>query len=217
MPSFSIRKANETLCRVALSVPGEHNILNALAAFACCHDMGVDPESIARTLEEFKGTQRRFDLRGETSGGLMVIDDYAHHPTEIAATIKAARKVPHRSLWVLFQPHTYTRTLALHDAFAEALALADKVVVAEIYAAREKNTHQISARSIAVKMKLDHPNRDAWFFNSFEEISSFVLNNAQEGDLIITMGAGDIYKAGELILELDDEPFVKGRGLRRID
>ncbi|MDR2162391.1 MAG: UDP-N-acetylmuramate--L-alanine ligase [Clostridiales Family XIII bacterium] len=209
MPSFTVRRGGDTLARIKLSVPGEHNISNALASFACCCEMGIEPSAIARTLEEFTGIQRRFDIMGETFDGVMVIDDYAHHPTEIVATIRAARKIPHRSLWVLFQPHTYTRTLALHDDFAEALALADKAVVAEIYAAREKNVHQISAKSIAHKMKEVDPCRDAWFFKSFEEIASFVLNNAEEGDLIITMGAGDIYKVGHLILETDREAHLK--------
>jgi UDP-N-acetylmuramate--alanine ligase len=203
MPEFSVRKGGEKLCRIRLKVPGDHNIANALASFACCSEMGIPPERIACTLEKFTGTQRRFDLRGETFGGVTVVDDYAHHPAEIAATIGAARKLPHKSLWVLFQPHTYTRTLALHDDFAETLGLADKVVIAEIYPAREKNVHQISSKSIALKMKEDDPGRDAWFFKSFEEIASFVLNNAEEGDLVITMGAGDIYKVGDLILEAD--------------
>jgi UDP-N-acetylmuramate--alanine ligase len=209
MPSFSVRHGGDVLCRIRLAVPGEHNISNALASFACCYEMGIDPEIIARTLEEFTGTQRRFDVRGETYGGVMVIDDYAHHPAEITATIKAADKIPHKSLWVLFQPHTYTRTLALHDDFADALTLADKVVVAEIYAAREKNVRQISAKSIALKMKQDDPGRDAWFFKSFDEIASFVLNNTEAGDLVITMGAGDIYKVGDLILESDRESHLK--------
>jgi UDP-N-acetylmuramate--alanine ligase len=209
MPAFSVRHGGDVLCRVRLSIPGEHNISNALASFACCYEMGIDPAVIARTLEGFTGTQRRFDVRGETYGGVMVIDDYAHHPAEITATIKAANNIPHKSLWVLFQPHTYTRTLALHDDFADALTLADKVVVAEIYAAREKNVRQISAKSIALKMKEDNPGRDAWFFKSFDEIANFVLNNAESGDLVITMGAGDIYKVGDLILESDREAYLK--------
>jgi UDP-N-acetylmuramate--alanine ligase len=209
MPCFSVRKGREKVCSIRLGVPGDHNIANALAAFACCSEMGIEPELIAGTLEKFTGTQRRFDRRGETFGGVTVVDDYAHHPEEIVATIRAARNLPHKSLWVLFQPHTYTRTLALHDDFARALELADKVVIAEIYAAREKNVHQISSKSIALKMKEDDPGRDAWYFKSFDEIASFVLNNAEEGDLVITMGAGDIYKVGDLILEADRESRLK--------
>jgi UDP-N-acetylmuramate--alanine ligase len=208
-PAFSIFHAGTELCRIQLAVPGEHNVSNALAAFACCHDMGIEAPAIARTMEEFTGTQRRFDLLGETLGGIKIIDDYAHHPAEIQATIKAARKMPHRQLWILFQPHTYTRTLALHSDFAETLALADRVVMAEIYAAREKNVHQISARMIASEIKEKDPAKEACFINSFEEIAHFVLNNAAAGDLVITMGAGDIFKVGELILELDRDAYLK--------
>jgi UDP-N-acetylmuramate--alanine ligase len=216
-PSFTIYNAGKALTRVQLAVPGEHNILNALASFACCHDMGVDYGVITETLESFNGTERRFDVKGVTLGGVKIIDDYAHHPEEITATIKAARKSPHRELWILFQPHTYTRTLALHDDFAEALVAADKVILAEIYAAREKNVHQISSKTIASEIKARDAGKDVFFFDTFEEIARFVRNNAEKDDLVITMGAGDIYKVGELILELDDEPFVKERGLRRID
>jgi UDP-N-acetylmuramate--alanine ligase len=209
MPAFSVMHGGETLCRLHLSIPGEHNISNALAAFACCYDIGADPKTIAETLESFTGTQRRFDERGETTGGIRIIDDYAHHPAEIAATIKAARNTPHNRLWILFQPHTYSRTMALHDEFAEALTLADKIVMAEIYAAREKNTHQISSKTIVGKIKENNPAKEAYFFNSFEEIANFVLNNAERGDLVITMGAGDIYKVGDLILEIDRDSFLK--------
>jgi UDP-N-acetylmuramate--alanine ligase len=208
-PAFSIMYKGEHLCRVQLAVPGEHNISNALAAFACCHDMGVGAADIIRTLESFTGTQRRFDLLGETTGGVRIVDDYAHHPTEIAATIKAARKIPGKTLWVLFQPHTYTRTLALHDEFAEALSLADKVVVAEIYAAREKNIHQISSKTIVSEIKERNPGKEAYYFKGFDEIASFVLNNAERGDLIITMGAGDIFKVGEMILQIDKDAYMK--------
>jgi UDP-N-acetylmuramate--alanine ligase len=113
-------------------------------------------------------------------------------------------------MWVIFQPHTYTRTLALHDEFAEALAGADKVILAEIYAAREKNTNNISARSIVDKMKANQAGKEVCFLETFEEISAFVLANAGPGDLVITMGAGDIYKVGELILETDRLAFLGG-------
>jgi len=184
-------------------VPGEHNIANALAAIACCMTMGIDKDVIVSTIEGFTGTQRRFEIQGFTTGGVKIVDDYAHHPAEIAATIKAARNVPHEKMWVLFQPHTYTRTLALHDEFAEALAAADRVVLAEIYAAREKNIHNVSSRTIAEKMKRDNPWKDVWYMATFEEIAEFVLANAEAGDLVITMGAGDINLVGEMILEAD--------------
>ncbi|MDR1778694.1 MAG: UDP-N-acetylmuramate--L-alanine ligase [Clostridiales Family XIII bacterium] len=203
MPAFTIAVKGEETCRIQLRVPGQHNVENALAAFACCYDLGVPVENIKTTLEAFKGTQRRFTPLGQTQGGIQIIDDYAHHPTEIRATIAAARKMPHEKLWILFQPHTYTRVLALHDEFADALAEADKVVLAEIYAAREKNVHQISSKSIAARMKQNNPGKEAYFFKDFDDIAQFVLNNAEAGDLVITMGAGDIYKVGEAILESD--------------
>ncbi|MDR1028474.1 MAG: UDP-N-acetylmuramate--L-alanine ligase [Clostridiales Family XIII bacterium] len=209
MPAFSIVHGGETIARIELIVPGEHNISNALAAFACCHDMGVGASDIVRTLESFKGTQRRFDVLGKTMGGIRIVDDYAHHPTEIAATIRAARNIPCKSLWILFQPHTYTRTLALQDEFAEALSLADKIVMAEIYAAREKNIHRISSKTIVSEIKERDPKKEAYYFNEFEQIAGFVLNNAEEGDLIITMGAGDINRVGEMILRIDRDSYMK--------
>ncbi|MDR3242988.1 MAG: UDP-N-acetylmuramate--L-alanine ligase [Clostridiales Family XIII bacterium] len=201
MPSFTVNHGDGSVCRVQLAIPGEHNIANALAAFACCRDMGVETESIVKTLEAFEGTQRRFDALGETENGIKVVDEYAHHPAEIRATLKAAKNIPHKNLWCLFQPHTYTRTIALFEEFVEAFALADKVVMTKIYAAREKNIHKISSKSLIDEIKRRYPFRNAYYFESFEEIASFVLNNAEPGDLVLTMGAGDIYKAGELILE----------------
>ena len=202
-PAFSIEANGKKICRVRLHIPGEHNIANALAAFACAITMGIDADVIVDTLEGYSGTQRRFDIQGYTTGGVKIVDDYAHHPAEIAATIKAARKVPHERMWVLFQPHTYTRTLALHDDFAEALEMADRVVLAEIYAAREKNTQNVTSRSILAKMKEKNPGKEAWYIETFDEIADFVLAYAEPGDLVITMGAGDIYRVGDAILEKD--------------
>ena len=210
-PAFSISKDGKLLSNVRLHIPGEHNIANALAAVACAMTMGIDLGVIVSTLETFNGTQRRFDIQGTTTRGVRIVDDYAHHPTEIAATIKAARNVPHAKMWVLFQPHTYTRTLALHDDFSEALDAADKVVLAEIYAAREKNTHNVSSRSILAKMKEKNPGKEAWYIDNTDEIADFVLAYAESGDLVITMGAGDIYEAGEAILEKDRLAYM-GQG-----
>jgi UDP-N-acetylmuramate--alanine ligase len=203
MPSFCVSAYGKLLGCVSLSIPGEHNIANALAAIACCLTMELDQDVVISTLEAFTGTQRRFDILGVTTKGVKIVDDYAHHPTEIAATIKAARNVPHNNMWVLFQPHTYTRTMALHDDFVSALLAADRVVLADVYAAREKNIHNISSESIMEKMKVADPWKDVCYFSDFQEIVKFVLNNATEGDLVITMGAGDIYKVGEMILEAD--------------
>jgi UDP-N-acetylmuramate--alanine ligase len=203
IPSFQVNHGGEVLCTMQLSIPGEHNIANALAAFACCYGLGVPVESIVSTLESYTGTQRRFDVIGITQNGITIVDDYAHHPTEIKATLKAAKNVPHKELWCLFQPHTYTRTLALFDEFAESFDEADKIVMAEIYAAREKNIYKISSRELVDEIKRVHPDKDIYYFGNFDEIASFVINNARSGDLVITMGAGDIYKVAEIILEKD--------------
>lgn len=203
MPRFTVNHGGKELCRVELNVPGEHNLLNALSAFVCCHILGVDVEDIVKTLKVFKGTQRRFDILGKTSNGIKVIDDYAHHPTEIKATLSAVKNMKHNTLWCLFQPHTYTRTLALMDEFATSFAEADKIVLAEIYAAREKNIHKVSSKALMNKIKEADPTKEVYFFKDFDEIANFVYNNAEEGDLAITMGAGDIYKVGEMILDKD--------------
>ncbi|HHU18413.1 MAG: UDP-N-acetylmuramate--L-alanine ligase [Anaerovoracaceae bacterium] len=203
MPSFKIHNNGEILCTVQLSIPGEHNIANALAAFACCHSLGISVDSITATLNAFKGTQRRFDVIGVTKNNIKIVDDYAHHPTEIKATLKAAQNIPHNKLWCLFQPHTYTRTLALFDEFAESFDSADKIIMSEIYAAREKNIYKISSKELVNEIKRVNPTKDVYYFADFEEIANFVLNNAQSEDLIITMGAGDIYKVAEIILEKD--------------
>lgn len=203
MPSFDLCYRGEYLCHLQLSVPGEHNVANALAATACCHNLGIDLSIISSTLESFTGTQRRFDVIGVTKNNVRIIDDYAHHPTEIKATLSAAQNIPHKSLWCLFQPHTYTRTLALFEEFAEAFAAADKVILAEIYAAREKNIYKISSKELVAEIKRIEPTKEVYFFENFDEMANFVLNNAEKDDLVITMGAGDIYKVAEIILEKD--------------
>jgi UDP-N-acetylmuramate--alanine ligase len=203
MPSFSVMRGGSPLCGIQLAVPGEHNIANALAAFACCHDMGAPVDVIRSTLEAFEGTQRRFDVLGETENGVRIVDDYAHHPAEIQATLKAAKNIPHRELWCLFQPHTYTRTTALFNEFTEAFGLADKLVMAEIYAAREKNIHRISSKALIDEIARKNPGKRAWYIAGFDEIAEFVRKEAKAGDLVITMGAGDIYQVGEKILETE--------------
>ena len=201
MPSFEVLRDGTVLSRVQLSLPGEHNILNALAAYACCHNLGVEPEIISETLHSFRGTQRRFDIVGTTAGGVKIVDDYAHHPTEIKATLSASKNVPHNRLWTIFQPHTYTRTLALFDDFAEAFEKTDVLILAEIYAAREKNIYKISSAQLAEKIRQIHPEKEVLFMPDFADIASYVSQHACRGDMVITMGAGDIYKVGEMILE----------------
>ena len=203
MPSYDLYHKGEFLRRMELAVPGEHNVANSLAAAATCLALGVDLDIIEQTLESFTGTKRRFDIIGKTSDGVTVIDDYAHHPAEIKATLAAAKNLAHKKTWCLFQPHTYTRTMALFDQFADAFEDADIIVLAEIYAAREKNIYKISSKTLMNRIREHDPQKDVYYFKNFEDIAHFVYDNAEEGDLILTMGAGDIYRVGEMILEMD--------------
>ena len=199
--SFDMYYKGASLGNVRLQMPGEHNILNAVAAFACCHQLGVAPDTIIDTLDKFTGTQRRFDIQGTTKDGVKVIDDYAHHPTEIKATLSAAKNIHHNKLWCLFQPHTYTRTLALFDEFADAFGDADILILAEIYAAREKNIYKISSKGLAEEVLKKHPEKEVYYMESFEEMAAYVKEHAAANDLVLTMGAGDIFRAGEALLE----------------
>lgn len=183
--------------RISLSVPGLHNVSNSMAAIAWADICNIDRTVSVSAVSQFSGTDRRFEKKGEI-GGVTIIDDYAHHPTEIKATLTAANQYPHKTLWVVFQPHTYTRTKAFLNQFAEALALADKVVLADIYAAREKNTIGITSK--ALQDKLLEAGKECYYFPSFDEIENFLLQNCSQGDLLITMGAGDIVKVGESLL-----------------
>lgn len=182
---------------IRLQVPGIHNVANALASMALSNVIGVPAADAAGFLHRFTGTDRRFEYKGSI-GGVTVIDDYAHHPTEITATLKACENYPHKTLWCVFQPHTYTRTKAFLADFAKALSLADKVVLADIYAARETDTLGISSRTLQEEIiKLG---KECYYFPSFDEIENFLLQNCINGDLLITMGAGDVLKIGESIL-----------------
>ena len=194
---FSVYKNGEKLGKVALSVPGEHNVYNSLAAIAVTEKMGISLEDIIHGLSIFGGAKRRFELKGKVNG-ITVIDDYAHHPTEIEATLHAAKNYPHGRLICVFQPHTYSRTKAFLKDFAKALSLADIVVLADIYAAREKNTIGISSTAILDELKAI--GTESYYFPSFGEIEDFLLENCVNNDLLITMGAGDIYTVGEHLL-----------------
>ncbi len=195
--SFELLVHGQPMGTIRLSVPGEHNVYNALAAAAAAKELGISNEAIAAGLEAYVGTDRRFQKKGEI-GGVTIIDDYAHHPQEIAATLAAAKNYPHKKLWCVFQPHTYTRTKAFLDEFAEALSAADEVILADIYAARETDTLGVSSADIAQRIeKLGTP---VQHFSTFDEIETFILLNCSTGDLLITMGAGDIVKVGERLL-----------------
>ena len=196
-PSYDLIVQGELVSRVSLGVTGEHNVYNSLAAIAVVMELGVGFEAIMAGLKNFSGTDRRFEKKGEI-GGVTIIDDYAHHPQEIKATLAAAKNYPHRKLWCVFQPHTYTRTKAFLDQFAETLAAADEVILADIYAARETDTLGVSSADIA--RKIQELGTPVHFIPSFDEIETFILENCMNGDLLITMGAGDIVKVGEKLL-----------------
>ena len=195
--SFTAMHHGTPVMDVKLHVPGMHNVSNALAAIALSLDLGISTDAILAGLSAFGGADRRFQYKG-TVDGVTIIDDYAHHPTEIRATLTAAQKYPHKRLVLVFQPHTYSRTKAFLDDFADVLSMADVVVLADIYAAREKNTYGISSRDILAKLK--EKGTECYYFPSFEEIEKFLLKNCINGDLLITMGAGDIVNVGEHLL-----------------
>lgn len=195
--SYTLVRKGERCGAVRLGVVGEHNILNSLSAIALMDILGFDSDMVHNALSAFTGTDRRFEFKGEVAG-IRILDDYAHHPTEITATLKAAVNYPHNTLWCVFQPHTYTRTKAFLKDFAKALSLADKVVLTDIYAAREKNTIGISSRDLLAE--LEKTGTECYYFPSFDEIENFLLKNCINGDLLITMGAGDVVKIGENLL-----------------
>lgn len=195
--SYTLLKKGKDCGRVSLGVVGEHNILNSLSVIALMDILKIDWNVVQSALSSFTGTDRRFELKGNV-GGVTILDDYAHHPTEIKATLQAAANYPHKTLWCVFQPHTYTRTKAFLSDFAQALSLADKVVLTDIYAAREKNTIGISSEDLL--KELEKLGAECYYFPSFDEIENFLLKNCINGDLLITMGAGDVVKIGENLL-----------------
>ena len=187
--SFDVYKKGQLLGRVSLKVAGDHNVLNALSSIAAADLMDIPWETMKKGLESFGGTDRRFQIKGEVNG-FTIIDDYAHHPTEIQATLAAAANYPHKDLWVVFQPHTFSRTKALFDEFVDTLRAADHIVLADIYAAREKDNLGVSSEMLA--RALAERGADAYYLPSFEAIEAFFLDTLKEGDVLITMGAGDV-------------------------
>ena len=186
------------LTSVKLNIPGMHNVSNSLAVIAAALSLKIELSTITSGISQFTGTDRRFELKGMYKDGVTVIDDYAHHPTEIAATLTAAQNYPHKRIICVFQPHTYTRTKAFLKDFAKALSLADVIVLADIYAARETDTLGISSKNIEDDLKA--LGKEAYYFPSFDEIENFLQKKCMNGDLLITMGAGDVVKIGENLL-----------------
>ncbi len=198
---FVVRRKGEELGRIKLNVPGEHNVLNALAAVAVGLDLEVEFPIIAQGLEAFRGAERRFQIKGLVEGeknGILVVDDYGHHPTEIRATLAAA-KTGGRRVVALFQPHRYTRTAALREEFARSFYDADVVLLSDIYAASEDPIEGVSAQALAEEIeKFGH--RRARYIGGVEQGKQALLDVVQPGDLVLTLGAGNVWRAGEEFL-----------------
>lgn len=197
-PEFDCFERGTFLAHITLRVPGIHNVANALATVAAARVLDLAPDMIAEGLKSFTGADRRFEHKGMMNG-VTVIDDYAHHPTEIEATLSAAADYPHSELWVIFQPHTYTRTKALLPEFAEALSAADHIVLAKIYEAREKDIYGISSQDLADE--IGKFGKDVRYLKTFPEIEEYVRAHCRPGDLLITMGAGNVTDIGPHITD----------------
>ena len=193
-PSFEIYENGKKLLDISLSVTGMHNVLNATGAALTAMKMGISTEAVHKGLEAFTGTKRRFEKKGFVNGAL-VIDDYAHHPTEITATLNALKNVEHNHVWCIFQPHTYTRTYSLFDEFVAALSKAENMIITDIYAAREKDTGLITSKQLADKIE------GALYLDTFEKITDYIRSNASEGDIVLTMGAGNVCDIGPMLIE----------------
>ena len=194
---FDLEYNGDNLGTFELSVPGLHNISNATAAILTAYVSGISLETIRKNITLYKGVGRRFETKGYYND-VLVIDDYAHHPTELKATLSAAKKLNKSKLWCIFQPHTYTRTKSLLDSFAEAFYSADKVIITDIYAAREDDPGDIHSKDLVEK--LYHNNVDAIYMNNFEEIAKYLRDNLSENDLVITAGAGTVYEIADLLV-----------------
>ena len=196
--SYDLIAQGNKIAHIKLGVPGKHNILNSLAASALCHRLGVDGDRIAEGLSNFRGTDRRFEIKGEYNG-VLIVDDYAHHPTEIKVTLETAKNYGHKKITAIFQSHTYTRTKALLHEFADAFTLADKVIVTDIFAAREKDTGLVHPTDL-VNLLIEN-GKDAIYIGPFDDIVSYIKKNTAPGEMVITVGAGNIYEVGEKLVK----------------
>lgn len=191
---FDVMHKGEKIAHLKLNIPGTHNILNALAAFAAAVNAGATAKKCEEAIAAFSGAGRRFEILGEV-GGITIADDYAHHPNELEATLSAVMKMGYKTVWAVFQPFTYSRTYILLDDFARVLQIPDKCVMTEIMGSREVNSYGIYTKDLAEKIP-----GSVWF-NTFEDVTDYVVKNAESGDLIITLGCGDIYKAAKMMIK----------------
>ena len=197
-PEFDVYAKGDFYGRIKLSVPGMHNVLNALACISLCDYYGINLESIQKALLSFTGAVRRFEFKG-TINGANIYDDYGHHPTEIVATAKALMNKKYNKSWVVFQPHTYSRTKNLLDDFAKALLNFDNIILLDVYAAREKNTYGITSMDLADKIR--SLGKEALYIPDFNDCVDYLKANIEENDIIITQGAGTVTEIGPLLLK----------------
>ena len=197
-PKFDVYRNNSYYGEFKLSVPGLHNVYNALACIAMCSTYGISRQILKTVLARFTGANRRFEYVG-TYSSIDVYDDYAHHPSEIMATAKAMKNKTYRQSWVIFQPHTYSRTKALLPDFAEALLEFDNIIITDIYAAREKNTYGVNAKDLV--RKISDLGKNALYISDFDDIAKYIKGHACPHDLILTMGAGTVVDVGRKILD----------------
>lgn len=193
-PQYDLEHDGQIIGHIQLIVPGLHNIVDSLAAVSAAMNAGVSFEDCASALLDFRGAGRRFELLGKYNG-VTIADDYAHHPTELEVTLNAAKLMKYNKVWAVFQPFTFSRTAMLMDDFARVLQIADKVVMTEIMGSREVNTYNVYTSQLAEKIP-----GSVWF-NTFDEVAQYVVDNAESGDLVITLGCGDIYKAAKLMAD----------------
>ncbi|MGN0546886.1 MAG: glutamate ligase domain-containing protein, partial [Acutalibacteraceae bacterium] len=192
--SFDLIKDGKNIGRVHLSIPGRHNVYNALAVIASAMYSGVTFEECVKGIADFHGAGRRFEKLAEI-GGITIADDYAHHPRELEVTLKTAMNMGYNKVWAVFQPFTYSRTAILFDDFVRVLQIPDRCIMTEIMGSREVNTYNIYTSQLAEKIP-----GSVWF-NTFEEVAQYAVDNAEKGDLIITLGCGDIYKAAKIMIK----------------
>ncbi len=192
--SFDIESDGKLLGNISLSIPGKHNVYNAVAAIIVCLHLGVKFEEIKNSILGFKGVHRRFEILGNPDG-ILIVDDFAHHPTEIKSTLTVAKNMGFNRVWAIFQPHTYSRTFMFLDDFAKSLSIADRVILTEILPVRETNIYGIHSEDLAKKIQ------GCICIDDFDEIAEFILSNAKKGDMVITMGGGNIYKCANIILD----------------
>ena len=196
---FDIYKNKEFYTTIKLSIAGKHNILNALACTAVCDYHGISSEVIVESLKSFKGAERRLEFKGNLPGNISIFDDYAHHPTEIEATANAIKNKQYNQSWVIFQPHTYSRTKYLLNDFANAISNFDNIIILDIYAAREQNTFGISSKDLVDK--LNENGKKATYMPDFNDVVAYIKNNTQKDDIVITLGAGTVTNIGPMLLE----------------